>query len=47
MIYNDRLVAYVNDLGTSRNNKDQSPIFEILNTSLRFGLLDTILEMSF
>ena len=47
MIYDERIRAYVKNPDAGRGNFIESPIFEILNTSIRFGLLDSILEMSF
>ena len=47
MIYDKRIAGYLSDRGRSKVNKNLSPIFEMLNTSVRFGLLNTILEMSY
>ena len=43
-VFNDRVRKYVR--GEGRENPQNSPIFEMLNTSVRFGLLNTILEMA-
>ena len=44
-VFNVRVRYYVR--GNNESNPHNSPIFEMLDTSVRFGLLNTILEMTF
>ena len=46
MVFSERLTAYLNDPVAGMNNRNQSPVFDILNTSIRFGLLGTVIDMS-
>ena len=45
-IFDERVNMFVNNAAV-RDNSRHSPIFEMLNISLRFGLLRTILDMTF
>ena len=45
-IFNERVTQYVHNYDRSRVNAYNSPIFDLLNTAARFGLLQYILEMA-
>ena len=47
MIFDERVNAYVNNAAKNIFNNNQSPIFEMLNISLRFDLLRIILDMTY
>ena len=47
MIFDERVNMYINNVNNNELNNNQSPIFDMLNVSLRFGLLRSILDMVF
>ena len=46
VIYQARFNTYVRQLDEGRQNKHNSPIYELLNTGIKFGLFELIVEMS-
>ena len=43
IVFNERVMQYINSNELGRNNEYNSPIFEMLNVAARFGLLQNIL----
>ena len=46
VVFNERITQYVNNYDRCRANVHNSPIFDLLDTAARFGLLQYILEIA-